>query len=76
MRLTDAQHVALYLLRRAADPWAVVYAGENTMFDGQAWLNHRTVEALERKGLVVSRDRDDREAWNVRLAGESPGTKE
>lgn len=32
--------------------WAVVYAGQTTTFDGQPWINFRTVVALERLGLV------------------------
>jgi hypothetical protein len=38
------------------DPWGVIHAGATGVYDGQAWVNYRTANALHRRGLVVLDD--------------------
>jgi len=55
--MTTQQDAAVALLRECAnydDGWGVVFAGREPSHktDGQAWIQWRTAEALERRGIV------------------------
>jgi hypothetical protein len=60
--MTAKMQAALELLRRYDEP-GVYGADETATIDGQPWINWRTAEALERRGLVTI----DREMQEVRL---------
>lgn len=69
-RLTTTQRAALDRLRRCErldNGWGVICqaTGEDGIYDAQAFVNHRTVRALERKGLVEA-DWDDERVRLVR----------
>lgn len=50
--MTRNQRIALSILRQHG-PEGVVTSGATGVIDSQPWVNWRTAEALQRKGLVV-----------------------
>lgn len=65
--MTRKQREAIALMRECAghdDGWAVVYAGVTTSFDGQAWVNWQTADAL----VFQRRAEIDTDGSRVRLA--------
>jgi hypothetical protein len=64
-RLTLPQRTAVERLRRCEsldNGWGVICqaTGNDGVYDGQAWVNWRTVRALERRGLVEAEWDDER----------------
>lgn len=76
VRLTSPQRAAIGRLRRCEsldNGWGVICraTGEDGIYDGQAFVNWRTVRALQRRGLVEA-DWDDERVRLTSLGRSEP----